>query len=126
MSDSVIKEVMNASRRWVAQFNQGDIDSCLSTYQENANMQVAPIGGFIGRQAISLFWNDFLNSKPNNLVYSDIKVNVIDEKRAVLSASWSMNIARGFISKELWVKQSSGEWLLAEDDFTVLTLTANT
>ena len=39
----------------------------------------------------------------------------------MLSASWSMNVGSGFITKELWVKQDDGRWLLKEDDFSVVT-----
>ena len=32
-----------------------------------------------------------------------------------------MNIASGFISKELWTLSDDGQWYLTEDDFSVLT-----
>ncbi|WP_020408347.1 YybH family protein [Hahella ganghwensis] len=122
MSQKVIEEVMAASREWVATFNRGDLDGCLNGYLPGATMKVSPVGEFTGAGAIALFWRDFARHQPAELEYMNIKVKVIDERNAVLSADWQMNIASGFISKELWVKQDSGEWKLSQDDFTVLTL----
>ena len=44
---------------------------------------------------------------------------MIDARSVVLSASWSMNVGRGIITKELWVRQDDQSWLLVEDDFEV-------
>ncbi|WLQ16486.1 nuclear transport factor 2 family protein [Hahella aquimaris] len=122
MSPIVIEEVLNASREWIACFNRGDVEGCLSGYLPDAVMRVDPVGEFKGAGAIALFWRDFANLNPSQLEYLDVNVKVIDAKSAVLSANWRMNIASGFISKELWVKQDSGEWKLAQDDFSVLSL----
>ena len=41
-------------------------------------------------------------------------------QRSVLSADWRMNVGRGVITMEKWVKQSDGNWLLEQDDFEVV------
>ncbi len=77
------------------------------------------MGNFKGREAIFGFWNGFVNStKAKDLVYTDIKIEVVDKNSAILSANWSMNVGKGFITKELWVKTGE-DWFLQEDDFTV-------
>jgi hypothetical protein len=82
-------------------------------------MDVRPMGNFKGREAIFGFWNGFVNStKAKDLVYTDIKIEVVDKNSAILSANWSMNVGKGFITKELWVKTGE-DWFLQEDDFTV-------
>ena len=120
MNNTVKNEVAAASQAWIEKFNSGDVAGCIATYENTASMNVYPVGTFIGVGAIEHFWTRFSEQQPSNLVYSNIIIKVIDENTAVLSADWSMNIAHGFISKELWVKNSSGKWQLVEDDFSVL------
>ncbi|OZG72984.1 hypothetical protein BTA51_13595 [Hahella sp. CCB-MM4] len=122
MSQETINQVMAASQAWIAKFNQHDLEGCLEGYLTDASMKVAPVGEFVGAGAIALFWRDFARHHPAELKYSNVDIKVIDDRNAVLAADWSMNIASGFISKELWVKQDSGEWKLAQDDFSVLAL----
>ncbi len=122
MSQETINQVMAASQAWIAKFNQNDLQGCLESYISEASMRVAPVGEFIGAGAIALFWQDFARHRPAELEYSNVVIKVIDDRSAVLSADWTMNIASGFISKELWVKQETGEWKLVQDDFDVLTL----
>ncbi len=117
--ERVTKEVLKTSATWIESFNSGNIKACSENYSENAVMDARPMGQFEGREAIHKFWTGFVNStKAKDLVYTDIKVDVINEKSAILSANWSMNVGKGFITKELWVK-TGGNWLLVEDDFTV-------
>lgn len=115
----ITKDVLKTSAEWIEYFNSGRIKACSESYSENAVMDARPMGRFEGREAIHKFWTGFVNStKAKDLVYTDIKVDVIDEKSAILSANWSMNVGKGFITKELWVKTGEN-WLLIEDDFTV-------
>ncbi|NRD75637.1 isochorismatase family protein [Shewanella sp. VB17] len=121
MSQSIRQAVMQASREWIANFNQGDVQACIECYLPEASMQVSPFGHFDGIDAIGAFWNEFAKSGPTQLVYRHVEIKVLNDKQAILSANWSMNIASGFISKELWTLNNDGQWYLEEDDFSVLT-----
>ncbi|WP_083700113.1 cysteine hydrolase family protein [Shewanella sp. UCD-KL12] len=121
MSQSIRQSVMQASREWVADFNRGNTQKCIARYFPEAKMQVSPFGRFDGLEAISQFWLGFAESKPGDLVYRNVEIKVLNDKQAILSANWSMNIASGFISKELWTLAQDGQWYLEEDDFSVLT-----
>jgi nicotinamidase-related amidase/ketosteroid isomerase-like protein len=112
--------VMQASAQWVSDFNQGNVQACINRYLPSASMQVHPFGKFTSIQAITDFWFEFAKSKPSDLVYRNIDIKVLNEGQAILSANWRMNIASGFISKELWTLAKDGQWYLEEDDFTVL------
>jgi len=121
MSQSIRKDVMNASQNWINSFNSGDIQACINRYLPDAFMQVHPFGKFNSKQEISDFWQTFAKSNPSNLVYKNVQIKILNERQAILSANWSMNIVSGFISKELWTLADDGQWYLAEDDFSVLT-----
>ncbi|MCZ4339479.1 cysteine hydrolase family protein [Shewanella colwelliana] len=120
MSQSIRQSVMQASREWIANFNQGNVQACIDRYQQGAIMQVSPFGRFDGISAIGAFWSEFAKSGPAQLVYRNVEIKVLNDKQAILSANWSMNIASGFISKELWTLNDDGHWYLEEDDFSVL------
>ncbi|SFC92886.1 cysteine hydrolase family protein [Pseudoalteromonas denitrificans] len=120
MNQLIIKNVMKASQQWIASFNQGDVQACIKRYSKNATMQVHPFGQFNCVQEISDFWLSFATKKPSDLIYRNVEIKVLNDKQAVLSANWSMNIASGFISKELWTLADNGQWYLEQDDFTVL------
>jgi len=121
VSQSIRQSVMQASQEWIANFNQGNTQACIERYQSNATMQVSPFGRFDGIDAIGGFWSEFAKSGPTDLVYRNVEIKVLSDKQAILSANWSMNIASGFISKELWTLSDDGQWYLEEDDFSVLT-----
>ncbi len=121
MNQSIRQAVMQASQQWIADFNSGNFAACLARYQAKATMSVSPFGRFEGIEQISSFWTEFAKSAPAELVYRNVQIKVLNEKQAVLSANWSMNIASGFISKELWSLANDGQWYLQEDDFSVLT-----
>ena len=117
--DSVEVEVREASKKWISAFNQAEIKTCAETYMSNAVMDARPMGRYEGREAIYEFWNGFVSSaKAGDLSYTNVNVEVIDEHSAKLSAKWSMNVGRGFISEELWVKKND-LWFLSYDEFTV-------
>lgn len=116
----VQSEVLTASQNWINSFNQGKTDKCVATYTTHAVMQAKPMGTFVGRDAISEFWTPFIASGATDLEYHDVNIKILDESTALLSANWSMNVGRGIITKEKWVKQGNGSWLLEEDDFEVL------
>ncbi len=121
MTNLIQQQVMQASQQWIANFNQGKFEACINTYSSDAHMQVHPFGIFTTFNEIKEFWLTFANSHPADLVYRNIEIKVLNDKQAILSASWRMNIASGFISKELWTLADDGCWYLTQDDFTVLT-----
>ncbi len=92
MSQSIRQSVMQASREWVANFNRGNIQGCIDRYTVNASMQVSPFGRFQGIGAIGGFWQDFAQHKPAELIYRNVEIKVLNQKSAILSANWSMNI----------------------------------
>ena len=118
--EDIRSEVAHASATWVKQFNEQAYEACISTYTDDAWMKSHPFGEFRGIDQIGDFWRGFAKHQPRQLEYRDIRIHVIDERTAMLSASWSMNICSGYISKELWVKSDKGQWQLQEDDFSVL------
>jgi len=117
--EKVIKEeVLRRSEQWIACFNAGDVNACVAGYTKSAVMNAKPMGVFTGLKEIEGFWRPFMESGAGNLVYENIKLELVDNKTALLSADWSMNVGRGIITMEKWVK-SNGEWLLEKDDFEV-------
>lgn len=116
--NKVYEQVIRASKDWIACFNAGNARGCSERYSEKAIMHARPMGSFTGRANIYAFWQELISSGAKELQYDDIEVNVIDDKNALLSASWSMNIGSGYISKELWRFGENG-WQLEEDDFTL-------
>ncbi len=112
-------EVNEASQQWIMAFNMTDIKTCVETYMTNAVMDSRPMGRYEGREAIYKFWDGFVSStNAGDLSYSEVDVQIINENTAKLSAKWSMNVGRGFISEELWVNEGQ-RWFLSYDDFTV-------
>lgn len=112
-------EVLKASKEWIQNFNKGNGEACVSGYTENAVMSAMPFGLKKGKKEIANFWIPFLESGANNLVYTNVKVEVANENTAFLSANWSMNVGRGIIFQEKWEKKD-GVWKLTYDDFQVL------
>jgi len=122
MNNQIHQQVLQASQQWIDQFNQGQLDNCINTYTPDAVLDVRPQGRHLGRTEIGAFWRNFATLNPGNLCYRNRRVYPVSETEAILSASWTMNVASGFITKELWRTQPDGSWLLAEDDFTVVTI----
>ena len=121
MDDRTIRnEVIAASQRWIANFNKGEVDACVSAYHPNAVMEAKPFGTFTGRQEIEAFWRPFIASGATDLTYQEVALEIIDETTGHLSARWHMNVGRGVITQEKWVKQANDHWLLTYDAFEVL------
>ena len=119
-STTVRNEVLTASQQWITNFNNGNVDACVAGYLPDAVMEAKPMGTFRGTQAIADFWRPFMASGAKDLEYQKIKLEVINESTVHLSANWRMNVGRGVITLEKWVKQSDGQWFLAYDAFEVL------
>ncbi len=115
----IIDEVAKRSQQWIASFNSGDVDACVAGYKEDAVMNAKPMGVFTGLKEIEAFWRPFIESGASDLVYKNVNLEIIDNKAVLLSADWSMNVGRGIITMERWVKQTEGVWLLERDDFEV-------
>ena len=119
MNHNVMSEVLVASKQWVKHFNNGDANYCIAAYLPEAEMDVKPMGKFEGTDSIDQFWRPFLQSGATDLQYQKIWLKQIDATKVQLGADWTMNIGRGVITLEEWVKTDSGVWKLAMDQFEV-------
>jgi ketosteroid isomerase-like protein len=120
MHQNAHMEVLAASQNWVAGFNRGDLAAMVTDFTKDASMHPRPNPLCLGLQAIESFWSGLSAAGASEWVYSNIRLTIEDEGRARLAADWSMNIAAGLITTELWIKQKNGQWLIAQDDFDIL------
>ena len=116
---STATQVLAASELWIAAFNRGDVEACVSAYQPDATLWARPMGQFRGREAIHGFWQPFIASGAGELEYRNVRIQVVSENEALLAADWSMNVGQGYISMERWVCDADSNWRIADDDFTV-------
>lgn len=114
----VEKEVLKASENWISHFNKGNTTEIANAYTEDAIMVAKPFGTFEGRKAISEFWTPFVESGAKDLKYTNTKVKIVSKTEAVISSEWSMNVGKGIITNETWIKVN-GNWKLKEDHFEV-------
>ena len=112
--------VAKASKAWKDAFNSGDAKAATAMYEEGAVMHVKPFGTFTGKAEIFTFWSDLIDKGFNDVIYANTVTKTIDQKSASIAADWSMNHAKGIITKELWVLQPDGRALLREDHFEVV------
>lgn len=112
-----VRAVRARSRAWIATFNRGDVDGCVAAYTADATMEAKPMGTFHGTAAIDGFWRPLMTDGASELIYSNVKLHMVDERTVLLSADWSMNIGSGVITEERWVLQDDGRWLLEFDAF---------
>lgn len=117
MSQSLIPETVAASEKWRAFFNAGNAAGCASMYEADAEMIAAPFGTYKGREEIEAFWQTIIDQGYADVAYVDPAIETVDETSTVLSSGWTMNKARGLITRELWVRQADGTMLLREDHF---------
>ncbi len=113
------EQVLGHSRAWIDSFNRGDVDACVAAYRPGAVINAKPLGTFKGRDEIDGFWRPFMQSGAGDLKYSDVRLEVIDADTVHLAANWSMNVGRGVITLEKWVREADGIWHLAQDDFEI-------
>lgn len=116
---NALLEVLTASQQWVENFNRGAAEACAEGYTQDAVMHASPMGVFRGRAAILEFWKPFIASGATDLEYTHVSLRVEGDDRVRLSAHWTMNVGRGVITNELWVRQPGGAWQLVEDHFEV-------
>ena len=117
-TQKVEKEVLKASENWISHFNKGNTTEIANAYTEDAIMVAKPFGTFEGRKAISEFWTPFVESGAKDLKYTNTKVKIVSKTEAVISSEWSMNVGKGIITNETWIKVN-GNWKLKEDHFEV-------
>ena len=126
----VTREVEYSSKNWEKLFNleaiKGKVNKTYKIYDNNAVLQSLPIafGNATGRENIRKYWQSVIDSGAKDLVYANRKIIIVDEKTALLSASWSMNKYKGIITMEKWVKNAS-EWMLVEDNFEATEIIKN-
>ena len=119
MSHHVLAEVLAASKQWVKHFNHGDIDYCVSGYMPDAILQANPMGEYVGKDNIDNFWRPFIQSGATDLHYKDMWLKQVGDEKVHLGANWSMNVGKGIIILEEWVKNDAGVWKLSQDFFEV-------
>ena len=115
------KKSVRAVRNWIANFNTGDVTACVCRLYAQRHHAGHTVGNVFGpgsdRRAFGgPSWLQGLG----NWSYDNIRLEVVDESTVLLSADWRMNVGRGVITMEKWVKQSDGNWLLEQDDFEVV------
>ncbi len=118
-SHHALEEVAAASRRWIAAFNLGDVDTCVATYLADAEMVADPMGRFQGHAAIDGFWRPFVAGGAGALTYHEVQLSQQNDGSVLLSARWTMNVGAGVIYKERWQKDEQDVWRLAFDHFEV-------
>ena len=117
LEETVVEAVKLVSKQWKSAFNSGDASGCAAQYEENAVMHARPFGKFTGTTEIRDFWQKLIDDGYSEVEYLDPKIEVVDEKSAILTSGWKMNKASGVIHRELWVLQADGTAKLREDDF---------
>lgn len=117
---AVLESVKTASEQWKSAFNSGDAAGCANQYEKNAVMHARPFGTFSGTLEIQAFWQKLINEGFSEVEYLEPRIEVVDEKSAVLTSRWQMNQASGVIHKELWIVQEDGTAKLREDDFEAI------
>ena len=117
---TVLEAVNKASEQWKSAFNSGDAAGCAAQYEKNSVMQAKPFGTFTGTTEIQAFWQKLIDNGFSDVEYLEPQIKVVDEKSAILTASWKMNKASGVIHQELWVVQKDKTVKLREDDFEAI------
>lgn len=110
--------VAKASTSWKNAFNSQDAARCAAQYEANAVMVAKPFGTFTGTVEIQGFWQKLMDDGFSDVEYvAPILAPADDMKSATLSSDWTMNKAKGVITKELWRVQEDGTAKLVEDYF---------
>ena len=115
--DKLRVAVETASQKWMDAVNAGSAEGAASVYEDDAYMEVKPFGVYKGKAEIQKFWADIVSKGMKDVEYYNTTLSVIDATAAVISSDWKMNVAKGNITKELWVLQPDGSALLREDYF---------
>lgn len=116
-SEALIEKTQAASQQWQECFNRGDASGCAALYESNAEMLAKPFGLYIGRNDIKNFWQALIEQGYNQISYREPHIQTLDDRSTLLTSGWTMNKARGVITRELWVLQDDGTMRLREDHF---------
>ena len=112
-------EVLQRSKQWIQDFNNKNAKGCIKAYTVDAVMNARPMGTYKGIGEIEGFWKPFIETGAAGLEYSNVEVAVENENTVLLRADWKMNVGKGVVIQERWVKQADGKWLIEYDDFEV-------
>lgn len=117
--DQLLETVTTASTAWKTAFNSQDAAGCAAQYEASAVMVAKPFGTFTGTAEIQGFWQKLIDDGFSNVEYvaPTVLTPADDMKSVTLSSDWTMNKAKGVITKELWAIQEDGTAKLAEDHF---------
>jgi ketosteroid isomerase-like protein len=119
--DVILNAVDKASARWKTAFNAENAQVCVDQYENDAVMHARPFGTFTGIAEIKSFWQKLIDDGFSGVEYIKPRIEIFDEKSAILTSGWKMNKARGIIHKELWILQENGTAKLRADDFKLKT-----
>lgn len=114
---NVLKEVLKASNTWKDGFNKGDVKQCANIYSQDAVMNAKPFGTFNGRDKIEVFWKQLIQDGYKDVSYVNATIEIASSKSAVIKSDWTMNKAKGVITKELFEIQDDGGAKLTDDNF---------
>lgn len=117
---NVKAKTIEASTKWKNYFNQGDAKGCASMYEEHAEMVAMPFGTFKGREEIQAFWQNLIDQGFADVAYVEPQIDTLDDASTLLKSGWTMNNAKGVITRELWILQQDGTMRLREDHFEAL------
>ena len=112
-------EVMAVVREWIRNFNEGNLEHCVSAYTPDAVMNAKPFGTFTGQRAIGAYWKLFIESDTGELAYRNVKLQSQGENTVHLTGEWTTNNGRGLVLLEIWVKQNDGSWRIVSDNYEV-------
>ena len=119
--EKLIEIVKASSAVWKQAFNDGDYKKAAGQYESEALMVAKPFGTYRGTQAIEEFWKKMVEDGFAEVDYVEpVTFKVDGEDSVELAANWTMNKAKGVITKELWVVQEDGTAKLREDHFEAL------
>lgn len=120
MTDNkILNACKNGISAWQEAFNNQNAAGCAAQYNKDCVMQARPFGEFEGREAIQAFWQDIIDKGFNNVEYSNVEWEPIEENGYILTSSWTMNKAFGVVHREHWVVESDGYARLKSDDFEI-------
>ena len=115
-----VKAIEAATESWATAFNRGDAAGCAAHYHPEARLHGQPFPANEGRDSIEVFWQKLIEEGYTDVRYLDRQIELTPAGSAIVTSPWSMNRARGMITREEWQKDSTGKWLIMSDEFEIL------
>ena len=115
-----LKAIEAATESWATAFNRGDAAGCGAHYHPEARLHGQPFPASEGRAAIEVFWQKLIEEGYTDVRYLDRQIELTPAGSAIVTSPWSMNRARGMITREEWQEDSAGKWLIMSDEFEIL------